>query len=382
MSYSAVCLAMAATVEEQAPAEAEAVACDSAQPVDAASEPKEVSCRRCRQMVSCNETIVAGRFREGLKHCCKPCHALTTQLQRHGISLKDALTEEDAVAFFLEAGAERQNSCDQRLSYTAVRSLLKQKMVETAQRIERNAEKGQWQPLSFWELKGYDSAAIEAKAERKTHEVLGEVFRVDIEHVSVERIRTLTEERLLEMESAAQQRHRQDAVSAALPLDAVLDAAASKKRKTPEEKAAAQALAKQQRLDVKRQQKAQTGACSAAAKYQSQLKTAAEKLKTAMAKAVQVTDQGVALPAASAEEVSTAQKSLDEAMAVCAKLLAAAAKGSLSAEISAEALPTDKKLQEVVRNANAGAKTLLAFVRSNKENAPKAKAKAKMTKNS
>lgn len=90
-----------------------------------------VTCRKCRAQIAAGGAVFNGKFRADLRWTRKACHALQTQLQRHGIDVKSALSETESIAFFLDAKAERENSSDGRLQYSQARGLLKQKMIES-----------------------------------------------------------------------------------------------------------------------------------------------------------------------------------------------------------------------------------------------------------
>ena len=102
---------------------------------------KTVTCRRCLASVPEEDTLVTQKFREDLRYTCRSCHAVQTQLQRHGIDLKTVLSEEDVASFFLDAKAERDNTADKRLSYAQARGILKKKMVESDTKVDRLTEK-------------------------------------------------------------------------------------------------------------------------------------------------------------------------------------------------------------------------------------------------
>ena len=60
------------------------------------SEPSPVAekvvCRRCNQETDPKEALCQDKFRADLRWTCKACHALITQLNRHGVELKTVLT--------------------------------------------------------------------------------------------------------------------------------------------------------------------------------------------------------------------------------------------------------------------------------------------------
>lgn len=349
-------------------------------PADGATQPEAVemvTCRRCRGKIAGSDAVFNGKFRADLRWTCKACHALQTQLQRHGIDVKSALSESEAVAFFLDAKAERENSSEGRLQYSQARGLLKQRMIQSSSRVSSEGEAGEFQPLSFWELRGYDTEKIEQSAESKLHPLLGMTYKVNISRQSTDVVQTITEERLLKMEADARQRVSKAAPaekeqSFDLEMDKVVETE-QKKRKSPEEKQAAAQQAKVARAEQKKRQKLETLACSAAAKCLPKLKATQERLNAALLK---VTSSAVALPEDSAQEAAVAKEQLGAAIANGTSLLSAATSGK-AAEVSDAGLLSDKELQTVLKDANAAVRTVQAFCKANKLAAPKAKGKAK-----
>ena len=352
---------------------------------------KMVKCRRCAASLAQPDTLVTQKFREDLRYTCRPCHAVQTQLQRHGVDLKTVLSEEDVATFFLDAKAERDNTLDKRLCYAQARGILKKRMVESSMKVDREGEEAEYQPLSFWELKGYNTQRIQEQCEdKKEHPLLGTCYAVNISKKSSEHVQQVVEERLLTFESLAKQKVLA-ASSANAPRPAPVPLTSNmgidvqvtnQKRKrsemTEEEKVAAKEAAKAEREETKKRQKAETLASSAAAKLLPKLKATAERLNTAVGKLSQCT---VTLPDASAEQVKEEQEALQKAVANCTKLLATVSKGGavdLSAEDLTEA--TEKSLNQRLKSANDAVRTAQAHVKSNKENAPasaKSRAKAK-----
>ena len=373
----------------EAAADAGAAASDSIQSTEpsasAAAEDKKVICRRCNQETAEEDALCQEKFRLDLRWTCKACHALLTQLNRHGVELKTVLSETESVKFFQDCKAARMNAVDKRLSYTQARGVLKQSMIESASRVSTEGEEGEFQPLSYWELKGYNTEAIEASAEQRTHPLLGTTYKVDIESTSTKRIHAVTEQRILQMESEAREKAQAKAQPArplSAPMDlppALDDLQPGKKRKTAEEKKQSQEEAKAQRQEDKKRQKMEVTACAAAAKLLPQLKKCHEKLAACNEKVAELSSV-VALPDASKEQLATAQEDLDAAMGNCSKLLGATAKGGSLNSFAADALQNDKKLITVVKSGNAAIRTAQAFIKTNKENAPKKSAKAKAKK--
>ena len=358
-----------------------------AAPQETVVDKETVTCRRCTLEVQKGEAICTPKFREDLRWTCKSCHAVKGQLTRHGIELSSCLSEDDIVVFYQDARAERLNSVDHRLSYSQARGVLKKSMIVSSSRVDKEGERGEYHPLSYWELQGYNTARIEELADSRTHPILGETYRVDITSKSTEFITKVVEERLLRMESELQQRQRRAAAGGAagdaaqgpplqLDLPTVMDQVESgKKRKTPEEKKAQQEADKMQRQEDKNPLKLEATAVAAAGKLLPQLQKCTARLEQAMSK---INALGTSMPSALEEKVGEAKTALDHANANASKMLQVAAKGQRLNDMPAEALPADKDLQRVLKDTNETIRSMQQFVREEKENvAPKKAARGK-----
>lgn len=102
-------------------------ASESVEPEEAKVE--KVTCRRCNEEVNSQDALCQEKFRADLRWTCKACHAVLTQLNRHGVDLKSALSESESVSFFQDCKVARMNAVDKRLSYTQARGILKQSMI-------------------------------------------------------------------------------------------------------------------------------------------------------------------------------------------------------------------------------------------------------------
>ena len=376
-----------AALEVPPPAEtsAESHTAEEAQPSDAsvpAEKAEKVICRRCNEETDPANALCQEKFRIDLRWTCKSCHAVLTQVNRHGVELRSLLTETDSTAWFQSCKIARMNASDQRLSYVQARGLLKQQMIESASKVPKEGECGEFQPLGYWMLKGYNVENIERDAEHRTHPLLGDVYKVAIESESTENIKTRSEQRILQMEAEARERAQarsQPAAPLSAPLDLPLqleDQQSGRKRKTPEEKKIAQEQAKAQRQEDKKRQKVEIAACAAAAKLLPQLKKCHEKMAGCNEKIAELSAH-VALPDGSKEQLQTAQTGLDTALANCSKILGATAKGGSLSAFQIEDLSNDKELNSLIKDVNAAIRTAQEFIRANKENLPKKNAKAK-----
>ena len=124
-------LAATQPAEESADVKQQEVAEESAdvKQQEVAEEVTEAKCRRCGVDVKVEDAVCMPKYRLELRYSCKACHALHTQLSRHNVNLASLLNENETVAFFQEAKAQRLQGTDSRLHYGDARALLTQKMV-------------------------------------------------------------------------------------------------------------------------------------------------------------------------------------------------------------------------------------------------------------
>ena len=342
-----------------------------------AAEIGKETCCKCQQLCAKDDMIYRPSFKKELRWNCKPCNALLVQMQRHGIPLKDVLSEEDTLAFFQEAAQERRNASDGRLQFSSARALLKRQMLQISKKSYRDGKDGEWHPLAFWELRGYDIDAIRRLAPCEKHEVLGDTYKVSIHHQSEESLQEEIEQRLTSMESLARARRQgQNAPpSENVNMDLELtepERLRNLKRgmpKTEEEKEAA----KQARIAEKTADKERKLATAAAAKLLPGLQSVAERLES------KVTRMGTTYDFMSAEcetkqEVEAAREELKEAIKAATQLLDKAAKGG-KCDIGDLRWKKDKEWQSVQRTGNAALRSLNEASRAAPR--PKAKAKAK-----
>ena len=242
------------------------------------------------------------------------------------------------------------------------RAMLKKCMVQEVRREKRGGYAGEWQPLTYWELKGYDTERIKATCPMEEHSALGETYKVSIHTESDETLHAQAEQRITQMESDAQQR-RLAAASApgvpALELEEAMEApaAASKgKRKGPlteeekQERKRLKTLAKQRETERK-------VATAAAAKLLPSLKTCLEKLETKLGGLDHDT-----LPPATLEQAVNAVELLTETIAGATKLLNAAATGKAGDAVDVD-WKKEKDLQSRMKDGHAAHKALVDFAR-------------------
>eukprot|EP00438_Fugacium_kawagutii_P032169 Skav225983 [mRNA] locus=scaffold5683:95518:96420:+ [translate_table: standard] len=295
-------------------------------------------------------------------------------MRRKGLILTNLLlSEESVVSFLVEAQQERKEAEGNRLSFSKVRSLLKRQMITETQSRHADSFDGEWQPLSVWELRGYDTAKIEEQCPCETHSVLGKTYKLVIHAESDATITSEVERRLVTLENAALQKKSSAQPAPGQPvleLDEALEPKESKsKRKAgltlEEREENKRAKAAQRKLEVER--KVET---AAAVKYLPQLKAVEAKLKDKVEKLGTQFDD---LSGRVQGEVKDCLEDLAEVVSVGTKVLSLAAAGKSLTDLDVP-WKKDKDLQSKVKTANSCLRALQEFVRSNKENAaPKTK---------
>lgn len=359
--------------EESSPAVSAAVPT-----AEAAKEETQVTCAKCKCAVPKADCIERPRNRDLFRWCCKACHALTAAFQRKGLSLQTLLSEDSLVQFFSAASEERRQASENRLTFASARALLKQSMVTETKRVQAEGRGGTYQPLNWYELRGYDVDAIKKSAPYEKHAILGDTYLVQLHHSSDETINSEAEQRICRLETEALQK-KQAAPKVGVPvldLPEALEVKEGKTKKrglTEEEKEAS----KRQRLEARKQEAERKVATSAAAKLLPSLKSVQEKLEEKLNKLGTST---AGFPEATKEQVQMAQAALQESVLSATKLLEFAAKGK-TADLTGLVFQRDKDLQAVLKDGNSALRAVGEFARaqkSQKENVkPNGKAKAK-----
>lgn len=412
------------TLKEETQAEAEATAAQASLeemagqlvPQAAAAEPpnpmvaaapETCTCRYCKGEFPCSEChqypSTTNPFR---RWACRPCHNTQSTLKRHGISAEELCAGEGLDKYFSQLRREREElkKTDGRLTYARLRAQLKHHLVtERVESFESSTE-GEYQPLSYWELKGYDVEKIQAQAARRDNPLLGVTYRVAIDKDKHAEIVKETERKLVEMENQIHQKKKKQlepAVAAkalqdvgfvpgvpvevedsdpGLSQDSEAEAEAEdkpkqKKRKTEEEKEEARENKKKQ----KRAEKQDRVELAAAAKVLPGLAKVSERL-------VQVWDKvGEELrPSLDPQLETEVKETIEDLKSVqeqAQKRLQAAAKG--------KAVPTEdslwtseKDLNQKIRAGNSAIRSVQKFLREQQPQraakaAPKGEAKAK-----
>ena len=410
------------TLKEETQAEAEATAAQASLeemagqlvPQAAAAEPpnpmvaaapETCTCRYCKGEFPCSEChqypSTTNPFR---RWACRPCHNTQSTLKRHGISAEELCAGEGLDKYFSQLRREREElkKTDGRLTYARLRAQLKHHLVtERVESFESSTE-GEYQPLSYWELKGYDVEKIQAQAARRDNPLLGVTYRVAIDKDKHAEIVKETERKLVEMENQIHQKKKKQlepAVAAkalqdvgfvpGVPVEVedsdpglsqdseaeAEDKPKQKKRKTEEEKEEARENKKKQ----KRAEKQDRVELAAAAKVLPGLAKVSERL-------VQVWDKvGEELrPSLDPELETEVKETIEDLKSVqeqAQKRLQAAAKG--------KAVPTEdslwtseKDLNQKIRAGNSAIRCVQKFLREQQPQraakaAPKGKAKAK-----
>ena len=165
------------------------------------AQPVNAACGKCQVEHKIVDMISRIGYRPDLRYICKACHATVTTLTRKGIQVQHLLDEATMVSFFSEAALERRNAQESRMNFGQTRALLKRTMVNQVMKVKKDLQESEWQPLSYYELKGYDVAAIERDCPMETHPVLGATYKLQIHTECEGTVAKEVEERIAQMEN-------------------------------------------------------------------------------------------------------------------------------------------------------------------------------------
>ncbi len=186
-----------------------------------AEAPSEESavCHKCKQELTDLEQVAAVKHvSQSKKVLCKGCHNVQCMLFKHGVGQEifEGMSSDDQTSFFQRClKARNENGV---LKYKLVRSELKDSMVKRSVETFSQGTLGKFQPIGYYEKKGYDTDRIKRLAPSVEHPVLGVTYRVDIAQISWSQAEEQAEQTLVEAERrVVRKRTAQEELSAAAP---------------------------------------------------------------------------------------------------------------------------------------------------------------------
>ena len=131
---------------------------------------------------------------------CRTCHNVTTLLykrmdMKNLQSWKD-LSEAQVQRFYQEAG--KCLALGQRSCFGKIQGCLIDCVTQSEVHRQETNVKGEFLPLSVWASKGYNTEAIEAKAEKRKSDMFGHVYRVNVLSINYSHIEEECRQRVLQ----------------------------------------------------------------------------------------------------------------------------------------------------------------------------------------
>ncbi|CAK9089153.1 unnamed protein product [Durusdinium trenchii] len=138
-------------------------------------------CSNCKRPVNAVPTHVVRKKGHAGVHC-RTCHNVTSMLYKK-IDMKNLegwkdFSSDQMADFFIKAGQCSDPSGN--LQWAKLKGCLVDSMCEHERHIRETSVKGKYLPLSVYAKKGFDTAAIEARAEKKESDLFGYVYKVPI----------------------------------------------------------------------------------------------------------------------------------------------------------------------------------------------------------
>ena len=367
----------ALTLELQAKADALVLEAERDEPAQAAEPQKKddnlapdgkVRCAKCRTEGDATNFVCRASYRPELRYVCKPCQALSQTLMRNGICIDKVLSENEILYFFQQASEERQNSEHKRLAYSQARAMLKKTVLHEVRKTKAERADAEWQPLTFWELQGYDVQSIALSAPSRQHAVLGTVYKVAIDKEWDETLEVEAEQRVLQIEHDARLRKTgrgqttapEDGVGHAavdLPQVAVKEPKGQKRAATTVEKEEA----KKSKAEARKAEAAQRVASNAGIKNFPSLQAVEDKLQKKATQMAKMPD----FPAEDLAELEKHSQFLHELCKLVAAFVSSAASGKICEK--APTWKTDKDLQGHIKRANALVRNANSWLRAYKD---------------
>ena len=222
--------------------------------------------------------------------CCRPCHNLANFLSKLEIPSCLNFSGEDRTNFFKKSATLAEGG---RLNLQRVKAEFVKVRKVTLSKEKKDAQEGEFLPLSVWQQRGFDSALIEAHADKEMHKVLGATYSVDLHKICTASVAKQAEEEISRMVYKPSKKRPQSppGQGAESELDVSEDEEAegpSKKRSklSKEEKDAARAQQRAQAKEAKEIEKANRTLFALATKATGRLQTCQKSLDAALRKNV------------------------------------------------------------------------------------------------
>ncbi|CAL1142417.1 unnamed protein product [Cladocopium goreaui] len=131
---------------------------------------------------------------------CRTCHNVTTLLYKR-MDMKNLqgwkdLSEAQVQRFYQEAG--KCLALGQRSCFGKIQGCLIDCVTQSEVHRQETNVKGEFLPLSVWASKGYNTEAIEAKAEKRKSDMFGWVYRVNVLSINYSHIEEECRQRVLQ----------------------------------------------------------------------------------------------------------------------------------------------------------------------------------------
>ena len=136
---------------------------------------------------------------------CRACHNLQTMIQRNLGGMPEELQGESQMDFFKKCCAKK-DVCGGPLSFSQVKGVMVDCMVQSASTTDSTTVGGGFYPLSYWAAQGFDTAVIEASAPREEHAFLGMTYCAPIKTMSWEEKVQKAQETLVRLEKNVRKR--------------------------------------------------------------------------------------------------------------------------------------------------------------------------------
>lgn len=187
--------------------------------VQAEASEESAVCQKCKQEITDLEQVAAVKHvSQSKKVLCKGCHNVQRMLFKHGVGQEvfEGMSSGEQTSFFQRClKARNENGV---LKYKLVRSELKDSMVKRSVETFSQGTLGKFQPIDYYEKKGYDTDRIKRLAPSVEHPVLGTTYRVDIAQISWSQAEEQAEQTLIEAErKVIRKRTAQEELAAAAP---------------------------------------------------------------------------------------------------------------------------------------------------------------------
>ena len=179
-------------------------------------------CCKCGFEVDVFRGQLKNKSRDHPRYICRDCNCISSILSKRldiqQLNLGE-LPKAQQIEFWRSCAKVRE--LDDRFNYSRIRACLQETCIQRRLSTAGTKLLTEALPLSVWQQRGFDVAAIEAQAESENHPIFGKVYKVSLKSTSREEVAEQVKEMLMQAERQMSKKSSSSGSKASTDVDVV-----------------------------------------------------------------------------------------------------------------------------------------------------------------